>query len=59
MSSGPRVGGQIAVVDVATDQLVTHIKAGTGSKKAIAGIGAATSEGLAVDPFWWFERQGR
>lgn len=56
MSSGPRVGGKIAVVDVATDKLVTHIKAGTGGKAIIAGIGGATSEGLAVDPFWWFER---
>lgn len=57
ISSGPRVGGKIAVVDVAADKVVAHIKMGTGGGRAlVGGIGAATSEGLATDPFWWFER---
>ena len=55
ISSGPRVGGRIAIVDVAKDKVVKHLTVGTGGEAIIAGIGGATSEGLAADPFWWFE----
>jgi hypothetical protein len=56
VSSGPRVGGKIAVIDVAKDTVAKHITVGTGGKQLVPGFGGATSEGLAVDPFWWFEK---
>jgi hypothetical protein len=56
ISSGARVGGKVAIVDVAKDKVVKRITVGTGGKAIIAGIGGATSEGLAADPFWWFEK---
>jgi len=56
VSSGPRTGGTIAIIDTAKDAVVGRIKVGTGGTDYVPGVGAGTAEGLATDPFWWFEK---
>lgn len=56
MSSGGLKGGLVAVIDVAKDTVVKRIKVGTGGGTGIPGQSGGTANGLATDPFWWFER---
>lgn len=56
VSSGGLKGGLVAVIDVARDEVVRRVKVGTGGVSGIPGQSGGSANGLATDPFWWFER---
>lgn len=47
-------GGEVVVIDVEKDKVVTRIKVGTGSDGSEGSTGGSAT-GLASLPFWWFE----